>query len=369
MPRKQREKSALGMYHVMLRGINKQNIFIDDDDYLTMVRVLADAHIIKGYNGKIISENECHIIAYAIMPNHVHILIKEEESTVSQVMKKIEDRFVWLYNNKYERTGHLFQDRFRSEAVNDRDYFMQLLRYIHRNPVHAGICKHPEDYLYSSWREYWQEGTNAIIRVCDTSLVYDEITLSELDSWVNLDVSDNCMDMDSERFVLTDRHAWEILKELSGVDTHEDFKQLKPDLQLEYILQAIAKGISIRQASRLSILSFAKIQREISKNSIEKVNQGVRPLDSLNSKEIIDLMEETGKDIEAEVVGITETPGPLGSVFRMLVQHPEGLATKEISETLEFSMYATRKLLDTLCRQGHIMYFGSTKAKLWKITK
>ena len=84
------------------------------------------------------------------------MLIKPEKEPHEQIFKRIGGGFIYWYNSKYQRTGHLFQDRFKSEPLEDDVYFSTVLRYIHLNPVKAGICKKPEDYKYSSYREYIQ---------------------------------------------------------------------------------------------------------------------------------------------------------------------------------------------------------------------
>jgi len=264
MPRKPREKSSLGIYHVMLRGINKQDIFFDEDDYMCMTRVLADAPTRKDKMGKVVAKDDCTIYAYCILPNHLHLLIKEGNRSISELMKKIEDRYVFFYNTKYERTGHLFQDRFRSEPVNDYNYFRQLLRYIHRNPVKALLCTKPEQYPYSSWKEYLeiQDIPYMVVSKNDVLEAFDRDFLIE---WVNTDEDDDCLDMDKEKFFINDNQAYEMMKEISSTSSIEEFRQLSADLQIEYIKVAIQKGLSMRKASRISSLSLSKIQRTLSK--------------------------------------------------------------------------------------------------------
>ena len=88
------------------------------------------------------------------MSNHVHLLIKETENNISTIIKQIACSYVYWFNRKYERVGHLFQDRFRSEPVDNDEYFLTVLRYIHQNPVRAEIVACAEDYVYSSARDY-----------------------------------------------------------------------------------------------------------------------------------------------------------------------------------------------------------------------
>ena len=84
------------------------------------------------------------------MGNHFHLLIREQEEKVGETIKRIASSYVYYYNRKYGRDGHLFKERFKSEPVNDMEYFTILLRYIHQNPVKAGVVEKVKDYEYSS---------------------------------------------------------------------------------------------------------------------------------------------------------------------------------------------------------------------------
>jgi len=311
MARKQREKSATGIYHVMLRGINKQDVFLDDNDFESMLNALKEAKIKRGPDGKIISEDCCTYYAFCILHNHLHLLIHEGTMSISELMKKIQDRFVIIYNRKYDRVGHLFQDRFASEPVNDTVYFHRLIRYIHRNPVKAMEAKRPEDYKYSSWREYLNFKTRLIkgsdplithlfVNLCDVEKVVSMFGFEELVEWVNEEVDDACMDMDTFVQPMPEVEVWERLQEISGVESVEHFKQLSSDLQVSYIIKLLDEGASLRQASRMSSLSYKALWNklnpeeyaaELEKKKLERKqkreekkmkkldNQRVRPFD------------------------------------------------------------------------------------------
>ena len=153
MSRKPRVLSLTGIYHVMLRGVNRQQIFEQEEDYRKFIFILRDM-VSPRDEFKRPLPPRCAIYAYCLMSNHVHLLIKEEGDRIGEVIKKVATRYAMYYNNKYEHYGHLFQDRFKSEPVNDEAYFLTLLRYIHQNPVAGKLCKRVEDYTWSSWREY-----------------------------------------------------------------------------------------------------------------------------------------------------------------------------------------------------------------------
>jgi len=130
MPRQARKKSATGIYHIMLRGIDGRNIFLDDEDRSKFIEKLLSAK--QNANFK--------LYGYCLMDNHVHLLIEENEEIGTSV-KRITVGYVQWHNNKYGRTGHLFQNRYNSEVVETESYLVTVLRYIHQNPVKANIVK------------------------------------------------------------------------------------------------------------------------------------------------------------------------------------------------------------------------------------
>ena len=148
MTRKARAESATGIYHVILRGINRQNIFENHEDYEKFAECLLYA---KNKDG-------IKIYGYCLMSNHVHIVIGAGIESISISFKRIGVRYVSWYNRKYIRQGPLFQDRFRSEPIENDNYLLWALRYVHQNPVKAGMCKNPEEYKWSSFADYTGSG-------------------------------------------------------------------------------------------------------------------------------------------------------------------------------------------------------------------
>lgn len=88
------------------------------------------------------------LYAYCLMTNHIHLLIREREDNIGMAIKRIASSYVYYYNHKYLIDGHLFRERFKSEPVNDMAYFVTLLRYIHQNPVKAGMVAEVKDYEF-----------------------------------------------------------------------------------------------------------------------------------------------------------------------------------------------------------------------------
>ena len=145
MPRTSRQHSDTGVYHVMLRGIDRRDIFADDQDRSKFLKILRAVTSPEDHEGKPLPPL-CHIHAYCLMDNHVHLLIAEAAEDIGTVMKRIGVSYVSYYNKRHERLGPLFHDRFRSEPVGDTGYFITLLRYIHQNPVQAEMVTSPGQY-------------------------------------------------------------------------------------------------------------------------------------------------------------------------------------------------------------------------------
>lgn len=138
-----RGKSVLETYHIMTRGVNKQNIFWDDDDRRIFLQYLVETK--KKYDFK--------LYAYCLMSNHVHLVIKEEKHKKSKVMQSLNCKYAKYMNKKYEREGHLFQNRYLSKPINTLEYLFKVQRYIHQNPEKSKICS-TEKYMWSSYKDY-----------------------------------------------------------------------------------------------------------------------------------------------------------------------------------------------------------------------
>jgi len=147
MPRKARKLSSTNIYHVMIRGNRKQDIFLEDGDRFRFIKILK----------KVKQKGEYELYAYCLMSNHVHLLIKEKNEQISRVMKRINISYVNYFNQKYQQIGHLFQDRYKSEPIENENYLLAVLSYIHNNPLNAFIVKNLEEYTWSSYCLYIKE--------------------------------------------------------------------------------------------------------------------------------------------------------------------------------------------------------------------
>ncbi len=145
MPRQRRAYSSTQIYHIMVRGNAGRDIFLDDDDKKQFLRILSHKK----------KQTDFKLYAFCLMKNHFHLSLKEGHDNISNIMKRINTTYAVYFNKKYQLSGHLFQNRFKSENVEDDAYLISLIRYIHQNPVKAGIVLSPEEYPWSSCLYYF----------------------------------------------------------------------------------------------------------------------------------------------------------------------------------------------------------------------
>ncbi len=248
MPRTARTKSESGIYHIMLRGINRQLIFEDEEDNRKFLEVLNDCKAVSGYK----------LFAYCLMGNHIHMLMKVEKEDLQQIFKRIGGRFVYWYNGKYSRIGHLFQDRYKSEPVETDEYFLTVLGYIHQNPVKAGLSKTVDEYIWSSYNEYILPKQK---QLADTEFALEMIGKDEFVKFNNQINDDNCLEMEAIKFRLTDEQAKKIMAKISKCQDASEFQELDIDKRDEYIKAFKENNLSVRQISRLTGINFGIVRR------------------------------------------------------------------------------------------------------------
>ena len=262
MPRQARKTSGTGIYHVMLRGINRQDIFEDDEDYMQFLRSLhqlVECCDERGYR----IPSLCHFYAYCLMPNHVHLLIQEKTAAIGEIVKRITVSYAYHFNKKYQRNGHLFQDRFRSEPVDDIGYFKTLLRYIHQNPVHAGLSVSVGEYPWSSWHEF-EKREGIPDKLCETDAVLRRIPWEELSDFVLEPADDNggILEMDDEPArSISDAGIKELLKLQYGISNIMDVQNLEKSQRNRIIKELCDQGAGFRQLARITGISYGIIQR------------------------------------------------------------------------------------------------------------
>jgi len=153
-------------YHVFNRGVEKRNIFLDEEDYTTLqsylfkylqpIEKVAERYPdtpVRLY-GKNLSE-EVELVAYCLMPNHFHLLLRQNtKDGISKLLKQLTNAYTLYFNQKNDRVGGLMQGRFRAALIDNESLFIHLVRYIHLNPVVSGLTPDLNAYRWSSYGDY-----------------------------------------------------------------------------------------------------------------------------------------------------------------------------------------------------------------------
>jgi putative transposase len=132
-------------YHVYNRGCNRESIFVGDENYRFLLRQIK----------KFLPDSSVTLIAYCLMPNHYHFMIRSDlDNRVAKFIQRLLNSYAQAFNRQQQRTGTLFEGRAKSIWIEDESYLLQLCRYIHLNPVAAGLVVKPEDWQYSNYLEW-----------------------------------------------------------------------------------------------------------------------------------------------------------------------------------------------------------------------
>jgi putative transposase len=142
MPRRARLVVPGGLFHVIARGNERRKIFLDASDYSEFLERLQIG----------LEKSKCRCLAWVMMPNHFHLLIQAgSQGTAAPLMRRLMTGYVGYFNRRYHRSGHLFQNRYKSILCDRDSYLIELVRYIHLNPVRAGIVKTVENLNTFPW--------------------------------------------------------------------------------------------------------------------------------------------------------------------------------------------------------------------------
>jgi len=237
MPRYPRKRSLSGIYHIMLKGIDGRDIFLDDEDRIKFIENTVKAR----------EKGNFKLHAYCLMDNHVHLLIKENEE-IGTSIKRITVGYVQWHNNKYARTGHLFQNRYLSEPVETDSYLLTVVKYIHQNPLKAGIVTQLADYKWSSYLQYLTayKGGDSYI---DTPLIMEYFKpQTAFETYMNEPNHSECLEY-KQSAKYSDEILKKIIRESFSINDLMDVPKDKRNKLIKDIHQNT--GVSIRQLARV----------------------------------------------------------------------------------------------------------------------
>ncbi|MPW27344.1 hypothetical protein GC105_16385 [Alkalibaculum sp. M08DMB] len=255
MPRQAQKESKTGYYHIMTRGINKEYIFNDKFQRDMILKIIKEK----------IQEEPFKVVAYCVMSNHLHIIIHTDKQSLIDVMKKINITYAMSYNRKERRVGALFQERYKSENITDEKYLVGAIRYVHNNPVKAGMVPRVQDYSWSSMAEYL-EGNNFLVDEEEKELI--------LDRFNSADEFRKFHDIEDQREYLELREELEEKKEKRAIEIIEAYfieKGIHDKRQLKDKEELISR---LLKQSKLSYRKIAQIT-ETSLNTVYLVSKNL----------------------------------------------------------------------------------------------
>ena len=243
MPRHARLLNASGYLHLIVRGISRQALFEEKQDYNFYLSLL------KRYS----KETGVIICAYCLMENHVHLLVCDKNQATPVFMKKLGVSYSSYFNSKYDRCGHLFQDRYLSENVETRSYLLNVFRYILNNPAKAGICS-AEEYPWSSYSLYDSEST-----FVNTSIFH--VLIGDRENFLVFMAAGNDVECLEYEIPHTDDWARSMIRELLDVESGTALQNWDRASRNAALRQLKEAGLSIRQIERLTGIGRNIIQR------------------------------------------------------------------------------------------------------------
>lgn len=246
MSRKRRLFGKSEIYHVILRGNNKQSIFYSNNDrYFFVNRMKKYSELLN-----------IDIYSYCLMDNHVHILLGKANAVLSNFIQRLATSYAMFFNRKYERSGHLFQGRFKSEIVDNDEYFKTVTRYILRNPEKNGYTDF-KSYKWSSYKAITSKTENSFIKVSKLFEYFADI--DSFINFINIKNKDICMEYEN-KFFINDMTCIRLIK--------SKFKK-KPNLLFQNldIIEILSKikilknwGMSDAQIARITGISLKFIK-------------------------------------------------------------------------------------------------------------
>lgn len=245
MSRTKRQYNDIRVYHIIFRGIDRQDIFLENKDKEKFLQILKDEK----------QKYYFELYSYCLMDNHIHMVVFDEKQQLSKIMQSIAIRYSIYFNKKYDRIGHLFQDRYFSKIVEDREYFVQLCRYIHQNPVKAGISK-TEEYIWSSYNEYIDNAkiidTKLLFNIFSTNLIeakQEFIKFHQIISQFEKEYKDVEI---IDKLKINDKEAITIICDKLNIKNVKEILNLNNNIRNEKIAQIKKiEGLSNRQLARI----------------------------------------------------------------------------------------------------------------------
>lgn len=244
MPRTTRSSSEYGYLHVYTRGVARQLLFEERGDYIYFLQ------LVKRFS----PETQVTICAFCLMENHVHLIVYDPEHHISRFMQLLGMTYAGYFNWKYQRTGPLFDGRFKSVPIESNNYLLTAFRYVLNNPRKAGICS-AADYPWNSYSRFGYP--NSFV---DISIFLDLLgSKEEYEMFISAEYDDDYPELEGIR--RDDAWALQVIRETLDVPGGTALQSLDGKARDDALRILKKKGLSIRQIERLTGINRNVIQR------------------------------------------------------------------------------------------------------------
>ena len=315
MARQLRIEFEGAFYHVTSRGNQRGQIFWDNQDRQKFIEILKRTKDRYGYL----------LHAYVLMDNHYHLLIETPHANIKQLMQNINTSYTVYVNRRHSRHGHLFQGRYKSFIVDKENYLLELGRYIHLNPVRAGMVERADDYRWSSYKEYVNgKLKNKITDADDTLYIFSKIrseAINRYREFVTATINEDSPLSESVGSVLGDEAFTEkVFKYLVGHhDKVEipDIKKIEAKHSIQDVVKTLAQYYGIRDEALIRRKRSTAKQRKVAiymcKILCGKKNGDIGRVFGISTQAVTNVMseierlKEKNKEITSEILLIKDS--------------------------------------------------------------
>ncbi|WP_353097368.1 transposase [Tissierella praeacuta] len=281
MGRKPRIEYYGAIYHIIQRGNNRAFIFEESEEKVELLKILGELREVFDF----------HLLAYVIMDNHYHFVIKTHNIPISQIMHRINSRYAKYYNWKNERTGSLFEGRYKSILVQNESYLFRLIKYIHNNPVYASICDNMVKYKWSS-DAFYRMNVDNLVNINELLDIFSQNRMEAIHKYNELmdepveDYMISKEEFEDKEVIGTEefRKSLEEDKNIVSLDnilkifcpTNLDYKLIKSGSRKRYLLkykyeyayEALSQGYTTKEIGRNISITGGAIRKILNERNI-----------------------------------------------------------------------------------------------------
>jgi len=271
-----REKSRIGMYHVLMQGAGNNELFHDDEDYQVFVSYLDRLMKEAWAEDDEPDRPYFHTYAYCLTPKQFRLIVREEKYQVSAIMQSISQLYSRYYSGKYNSYGPLYRRRYYSEPINDEERMEVVMRYVHQEPLRLGLMVHGsrfmvhdvlqegdlDEYPWSSWHEYVGLGSD-LPKVCEKPDACQNLTAEQWRELLSKPLPEGTKCLEPKEYRApkpTETQVLSMIRLMTTATTWNEFNAFPKDERLKTIKQLLQNGASIRQMEKLTGIGRGTIQ-------------------------------------------------------------------------------------------------------------